>query len=299
VETSEKIARLKEQRDAVILAHNYQRPEIQDVADFVGDSLELSIKASRTEAKTILFCAVTFMAETAKILSPRKKVLVPRRDSRCPMADMVTVDDLIRAKAEHPSAAVVSYVNTKADGKAESDICCTSANAVNVVESLDEDEVIFVPDMNLAHYVSTQTRKKIIPWKGFCLVHARMLASEVEAARARRPEAVVLVHPECPPDVVDLADEVLSTSGMVRYANRSDAREFLVATEEGILHRMGKENPGKTFMPAGTPRVCSNMKKITLDDVVRSLETETYEVSLDESTIARASSALKRMVEIS
>jgi len=297
--TSADIARLKHEKDVLILAHNYQRPEVQDVADFVGDSLELSIKASRAEQQTILFCAVTFMAETAKILSPRKKVLVPRIDARCPMADMVSVGDLIRLKAGHPDAAVVCYVNTNADVKAESDVCCTSANAVKVVQSLDEDEVIFVPDINLAHWVSRQTNKKIIPWKGFCHVHARMRANEVSGARAARPDAVLLVHPECPPDVIDLADQVLSTGGMVRFAARSEAREFLVATEEGILYRMKKENPDKVFMPAGLPRVCSNMKKITLDDVARSLAEERHEISLDESTLARASRALRRMMELS
>jgi quinolinate synthase len=295
----EEILSLKTRMGATILAHNYQIPPIQDLADFVGDSLELSIKATNVDNQTIVFCGVTFMAETAKILNPGKKVLIPRRDARCPMAEMATAEEIIEARKNHPDAAVVSYVNTNADVKAVSDVCCTSANAVKIVESIDEDEIIFVPDQHLANYVATQTEKTIIPWGGFCYVHARILASEVRDAKTLHPEAVLLVHPECPTEIIELADEVLSTGGMVRYARESDAREFLIGTEEGLLYRLAKENPGKRFMPAGTPRTCTSMKKITLSDTYESLARGRYEVDLPGEVMRRAERSLKRMIELS
>jgi quinolinate synthase len=295
----DRIRSLQKERDAIILAHNYQIPEIQDIADYLGDSLELSIKASKTEQPTILFCGVTFMAETAKILSPEKEVLIPRRDARCPMADMVTPEDVLRMRKNHPSAAVVSYVNTNVEVKAVSDICCTSANAVKVVESLEADDIIFLPDEHLANYVATQTSKTIIPWKGFCHVHRRIRRDEILEAKRRNPSAVLLVHPECTTDVLDIADEVLSTGGMVRYAKESDATEFLIGTEEGLIHRLRKENPTKKFLPAGTPRICTSMKKIRLDDVARSLSEGVYKVEVEEKVRAQAGRALKRMTEIS
>ncbi len=293
------IAEMKLDKGAVILAHNYQRPEIQDMADFVGDSLELSIKASRAEEDLIVFCGVSFMAETAKILCPDKKVLIPRPDARCPMADMVTLQDLIQAKEEHPSAKVVSYVNTNAEIKAESDICCTSANAVAVVESVDSDEVIFVPDTNLANYVSGSTEKTIIPWNGYCHVHARMSATEALQAKQLHPNAILLVHPECTPELIGIADRVLSTGGMIRCARQSGPQDYLVATEEGILYRLRRENPTCRFMPAGTPRVCPNMKKITIGDLHNALAAGRYEVNLEESLRLRASRAINRMLALS
>ncbi len=295
----DEIRRLKRERKAIFLAHNYQIPAVQDLADFLGDSLELSIRASEVDHPTILFCGVTFMAETAKILSPHKKVLIPRRDARCPMADMATAEEVAEARKEHPKAAVVSYVNTNVEVKAESDVCCTSANAVKIVEAIDEDEIIFVPDMHLANYVSTQTSKKIIPWKGFCYVHARIWASEAREAKKLHPDAIVLIHPECPAEVIELADEVLSTGGMVRFARESDAKEFLIGTEEGLLYRLRKENPGKVFMAAGTPRICTGMKKIALPDVYEALAQDRYEVDIPEDTRRRAEGALRRMIDLS
>ena len=290
---SEEIIRLKAKRNAVILAHNYQIPEIQDLSDFLGDSLELSIKASSVDESTIIFCGVTFMAETAKILSPNKTVLAPRLDARCPMADMATAEEVLEAKAKHPGAAVVSYVNTNAEVKAVSDVCCTSANAVRVVEALEEKEIIFVPDKHLAHYVSTQTSKKIIPWNGYCYVHSKMWASEVEEAKELHPDAPLLVHPECPAEIIKMADRVLSTGGMVKFAKESAAREFLIGTEEGLIYRLRKENPDKDFLPAGTPRICTAMKKISLDDLHHSLAKGVHSVEIPEDVRSRAEVSLK------
>jgi len=298
-QTKDKIQSLREELEAVILAHNYQIPEIQEVADFVGDSLELSVKASKVDQDVILFCGVTFMAETAKILCSQKKVIIPRREARCPMADMASAEAIKTARQEHPDAAVVSYVNTNAEVKAVSDVCCTSSNAIKVVESLDEQEIIFVPDINLARYVQRHTTKKIIPWQGFCYVHARFLPSEVKKAKQLHPDALLLVHPECPEEVIDLADEVLSTGGMVRFARESSATEFLIATEEGLLHRLARENPRKRFMAAGVPRICSSMKRIGMDDVVKALLTQRYEVEVPERVRRGAEQALRRMIDVS
>lgn len=290
------ILRLKNEKDAVLLVHNYQIGEIQDLADFLGDSLGLSREASRISEKLIVFCGVTFMAETAKILSPEKKVLLPRKDAECPMAEMVNVEDLKKLKAEHPNAVVVTYVNSTAEVKAESDVCCTSANAVKVVQNIDADEIIFTPDRNLASYVQRFTKKKIIPWDGFCYVHNQFTREEVIQAKKAHPDALLVVHPECPPEVVDEADEVFSTGGMVKAARESSAREFLVGTEEGMLYRLKKENPEKNFYSAGTAKFCRGMKATRLEDLYNALLKEQYEIILPEETMNRARMALERML---
>lgn len=295
----DEIQKLKKERGAVIIAHNYQIPEIQALADFTGDSLDLSRKAAATDAEVIVFCGVRFMAETAKLLSPQKTVLLPRLDAGCFMADTVTAEDVRALKKEHPGARVVTYVNTNADVKAESDICCTSANAVQVVESVDADEIIFVPDRNLAAYVQSKTKKHIIPWNGFCPVHERFSASEVAASKVFMKDAPLLVHPECRPEVVALADAVLSTNQMLDYVAKSSARRYIIATEDGILYRMKKENPHKEFHPAGGPKVCLNMKKTTVSDVHAALEKMQYPITVPAEVADRAAAAIRRMLEAS
>jgi len=291
------IARLKAERGAVLLVHNYQRPEIQELADHLGDSLALARAAAGTDAKMIVFCGVTFMAGTAKILSPAKTVLIPQKEARCPMAEMVDLRELEALKARHPDAAVVCYVNTYADVKARADVCVTSANAVKVVQSLPQRRVIFVPDRNLAAYCQRFTDKEIIPWPGFCYVHARITYEDVMQARQAVPDAVLLVHPECPPEVIDCADEVLSTEGMVKYAAASDRRSFLIATEEGLIARLRREFPAKTFYAAGTPRVCTQMKLTTLQDVYLALAERRYVIDLPEAVMQRARASLERMLQ--
>lgn len=293
-----RICRLKEERDAVILAHNYQIAPIQDLADFTGDSLELARAATRVQRSVIVFCGVDFMAESAAILNPDKTVLIPSLHACCPMAAMATAEKVRAARRELPGAAVCSYVNTSAEVKAESDICCTSANAVRVVASLEEDEVLFVPDRNLAHYVSTQTDKKIHPWPGYCIVHDRLTVDEVQAARRQHPDAVLMVHPECRPEVVAQADVVLSTSGMLRYAQQSEATEFIVGTEEGLLHPLRKENPEKRFYLAAPHMVCRAMKQITLENLLEALELQRYVVRVPEEIRLRAKRALDRMLMV-
>jgi quinolinate synthase len=290
------ILRLKEEKNAVILAHNYQRPEIQDIADFLGDSLELSRKAAAACAPVIVFCGVKFMAETAKILSPDKTVLLPRFDAGCPMASMADAETLRRMKAAHPNAAVVTYVNSTAEVKAESDICVTSANAVGIVQKLDAEEILFLPDRNLAAYVQRFTDKKIIPWPGFCYVHEQFGKDEFLAARKNHPGAVLLAHPECRPEVIDLADRVLSTSGMLKFVRESQAGAFIIGTEEGILHRMQAENPGKEFFALGSVKTCLNMKKTRLEDVHRSLVEGRHNVTLPADLMDRARVALEKML---
>jgi quinolinate synthase len=290
------ILRLKEEKHAVILAHNYQRPEIQDIADFLGDSLELSRKAAAAGAPVIVFCGVKFMAETAKILSPHRTVLLPRFDAGCPMAGMADVETLRRMKSLHPNAAVVTYVNSTAEVKAESDICVTSANAVGIVQKLDAEEILFLPDRNLAAYVQRFTGKKIIPWPGFCYVHEQFGREEVQAARKSHPGAVLLAHPECRPEVIDLADRVMSTSGMLKFVRESEAETFIIGTEEGILHRMKSENPGKTFLALGPVKTCVNMKKTRLEDLRRSLELGRHDVTLPAEIMDRARIALEKML---
>jgi len=293
----QEILQLKEAHRAILLVHNYQRPEIQDLGDFVGDSLELSRKAATTDAPMIVFCGVRFMAETAKILSPEKTVLLPRLDAGCPLADMVDVDGLRKLKAQHPDAVVVTYVNSSAEVKAESDICVTSANAVQVVQKLEAKEIIFTPDKNLAHYVQRFTEKKIIPWEGFCYVHQQFRVEEVLSARQAHPNAVLLVHPECRPEIIDLADEVLSTSGMLRFAKASSAKEFIIGTEEGLLHRLKKENPDKMFYSLGSLKTCRNMKLTRLQDLHSALVKNQHEIHIDPQIITKAQNALQAMLK--
>ncbi len=294
----EEILKIKQKKKAVILAHNYQRLEVQEIADFIGDSFELARKAREVDAEIIVFCGVIFMAEMAKILNPDKKVLIPRIDARCPMADMVTVKDVSELKKKYPDAIVVSYVNTNADVKAISDICCTSANALKVVNSLDSEKIIFLPDENLANYVSRFVKNEIIPFKGFCYVHKRFQYDEVKKAKDAHPDALLIVHPECDPDIIALADEVASTSGMIKIAKNSNNKKFLIGTEEGLIHRMRKEIPDKEFYSAGTSKMCHNMKKIRIEDVYESLLNEKEEVIIDREIMDRAKKPLERMLEV-
>ena len=294
----EKIISLKTRKNAIILAHNYQLGEIQDIADFVGDSLELSQKAAKTDADVIVFCGVHFMAETASILSPNKIVLLPDIHAGCPMANMITAERLREKKKEHPRATVVCYINTTAAVKAESDICCTSANAVRVIESLDAEEILFVPDQYLGNYISTKTKKKMILWPGFCITHMRIQPQNIIALKQEYPQAKVVVHPECRPEVIALADEVLSTGGIIRFARETEAKETIVGTEIGILHRLRKENPGKKFIPASEQAICPRMKLITLERVLWSLQEMTPEVKVPEKIRLKAKVAVDKMLEI-
>ena len=294
----EEILALKEKRNAIILAHNYQRPEVQDIADLTGDSLELARAAAAMKGEVIVFCGVDFMAETAAILAPEKTVLLPAPDACCPMAEMVTADELRFARARHPGAAVVCYVNTTAGVKAESDICCTSANAIDVVNSLKEERLIFVPDKNLGRYAARFTKKEILPWEGFCLVHDRYTPADVARAKEAHPGAIVLVHPECRPEVIDLADHVASTSGIVRYVRTSPGTEFIIGTETGILHRLAKECPGKHCFPLSDKAVCVNMKKTTLAHVRDALVTGQPTITVPEEIAARARRAIERMLAL-
>jgi quinolinate synthase len=289
----ERILELKRERNAVILVHNYQRGEVQDIADFVGDSLELSQQASQTSADVIVFCGVHFMAETASILNPRKTVLLPDISSGCPMADMITADQLRRKKAEIPGATVVAYVNTTAAVKAEADYCCTSANGVRVVQNIENDKIIFVPDQYLGDFISRRTGKKMTLWPGYCPTHLRILPEDIIQRKKEHPGAKVVAHPECRPEVVALANEALSTSGMVRYAARPDVRELIVGTEVELLYRLNKDTP---FYPASARAVCPDMKKITLEKVLKSLETLTPEVKVPEEIRVKAIAAVDRML---
>jgi quinolinate synthase len=293
-----KILRLKEQRNAVILAHNYQRPEVQDIGDFVGDSLELSRQAAETDAEVIVFCGVHFMAETAAILSPGKTVLLPDEESGCPMADMVTADELIDKKKELQGAHVVCYVNSSAAVKAESEICCTSANAVKVVQSVGDGTILFVPDQYLGHYVSTLVNRPMVLWPGYCPTHARIQPGDITNLKGRYPGSIVLVHPECRPEVTDVADEVLSTGGMLRFAGQTAAKVLIIATETGLLHRLKKENPGKTFLPVASVVLCPNMKKITLEKVLWALEDMKPVITVPEETRLRARLAVDKMLAV-
>jgi quinolinate synthase len=294
----EKIQELKKKRNAVILAHNYQIPQVQDIADFVGDSLGLSMEAAGTNADVIVFCGVHFMAETAKILSPEKTVLLPEEKAGCPMADMITAEDVKALKERHPGAAVLCYINTSAAVKAECDLCCTSANAVRMVREVlkNEKEIIFVPDRYLAAYVAAQTGRAIIPWQGFCPTHARILPENIAEMKALHPEAEVLVHPECTPELIGLADHVASTEGMCRYAKESKSTEFIIATERGIIHRMERENPEKRFHPASRFALCPNMKYTTPEKILRALEDTVYEIRVPEDIAARARRCIERML---
>ena len=295
----EKIQRLKKQRNAVILAHNYQIGEVQDVADFTGDSLGLSIQAATTQAETIVFCGVQFMAETAKILSPQKTVLLPEKTAGCPMADMIDARSLGELKNRHPDALVVCYVNTTAEVKALSDYCCTSSNALQVVESLPADrEIIFVPDRNLGGYIIEKTGRQMVLWPGYCLTHARITEDDVAEAKKKHPDAVVIAHPECRKEVRDCADELLSTGGMLRFAAESSRQSFIVVTEIGIIHTLKKQNPQKQFIPVADSAICGNMKKINLEKVLWSLEDMQYAITVAEDVRKPARAALDRMLEV-
>ena len=319
---TKEILQLKEEKNALILAHNYQRAEIQDLADIIGDSLELSRAAAKTNNPIIVFCGVHFMAESASILSPDKIVLLPEITAGCPMADMITVEgprrtdrkeyrDLLGIafefadtftlrdlKSKYPAAPVVCYVNTSAAVKAESDICCTSSNALKVVESLKEDTIIMVPDRNLSAYVAKRTKKKIITWDGFCHVHQRVSAANINSLRAEHPEAVVIVHPECPLEIQDMADHIASTSGILRLAKEIDKKEFIIGTEEGLGHRLKKENPDKEFYFAYEHMVCPNMKRITLRSLRNALRDMQYVIKVPDDIRVKAKRALDRMLEV-
>lgn len=294
-----KIARLKKKRNAVIIAHNYQRDEIQEIADIGGDSLALSQAAVRTDADVIVFCGVKFMAESASILNPDKKVLLPVLEAGCPLADMITPEKLRAKKKEHPEAAVVCYVNSSAEVKAESDIACTSSNAIDIVKSLKEREVIFVPDKNLGRYVQSQVPdKKIILWEGFCPTHIRVQEEDVVTAKRQHPEAEVVAHPECNPGVLALSDHICSTGGMFKYVKASGSKEFIIATEAGMLYRLQKENPDKKFYLPTPNLVCANMKLITLGWVAHSLEMLVYEIKVSDEISAKAKKTLDRMLQV-
>ena len=295
----ERIQKLKQKLNAVIVSHNYQRPEVQDIADFVGDSLELARQSTKVDAQVIVFCGVHFMAESAAILNPSRIVLLAEGSAGCPMADMIDVDDLREWKERYPKAGVVCYVNSSAAVKAESDICCTSANGVKIVESLPHDEILFVPDQNLGHYISTKTKKSIILYPGFCITHHRISPEQVKLARELHPGAVVVVHPECNPEVVSLADAVLSTSQMLRHVRENPAKIFLIGTEEGLLHRLYKENPDKTFYSLSPGIMCPNMKRTTLETVAITMETMSNIITVPEETRLKAKRALDRMLEVS
>ncbi|HBA88973.1 MAG TPA: quinolinate synthase [Geobacter sp.] len=292
------IKTLLKERNAVLLAHNYMRDEVQEIADITGDSLALSMEAARTDADVIVFCGVHFMAESASILSPQKTVLLPRLDAGCPMADMVTVEGLVELKAKLPGVPVVTYVNSSAAVKAESDICCTSANALKVVQSLPEQEIIFAPDKNLGSYVARFTDKRFHLWEGYCPTHERLKPEVVRELKAKHPDAPFVCHPECNPAVVALADHACSTTGMYDYCQKSDARKFIIGTEAGILWRLRRDNPDKEFILASPALVCPNMKLTSLEDVLEALETMKPVVKVPEEIRIPAKRALDRMLAI-
>jgi quinolinate synthase len=295
----EKITRLKEELRAIIVAHNYQRAEVQDIADFVGDSLELSRHCIKTDARTIVFCGVRFMAETAAILNPDRTVLLPEGGAGCPPADMITGEELRRWKQRYPEATVVCYINSSAETKAESDICCTSANGIEIVNSVANDNILFIPDKNLGHYVSTQTKKNIILYPGFCYVHHRIKPEQVKLAKKRHPDAEVLVHPECRPEVIVLAEAALSTSQMLSYVKASSHNQFIIGTEEGILHGLSLENPDKSFYLISNSQICTDMKKTTLEKVAQAMELRQNIVTVPEEIRIKAKRAVDRMLAVS
>lgn len=296
----DEILRLKKERDAIILAHNYQISDVQEVADVVGDSFALSKHAANTQHKVIVFCGVHFMAESAKILSPEKTVLLPARDAGCPMAEMVTAERLREMKARYPEAAVVCYVNSSAEVKAEADICCTSSNAVKVVKSVKNKQILFVPDQNLGSYIAKQVpEKEMILWKGFCITHRRVRVDEVKKIRELHPNAKLLVHPECEPEVQALADFLGSTSEIMKYAKEIPDKDIIIGTEEGVIHGMKKENPDKNFYLLSPGLVCVNMKKTRLQDVHDSLLNMQHEITVDEEVRVKALKSLEEMLKIS
>lgn len=289
--------KLKE-KNAILLAHNYQPPEIQDVADMCGDSLELSIRAGKTDADIIVFCGVHFMAETASIISPDKKVLLPKLDAGCPMADMITPETLMEKKQSLPGVPVVTYVNSPASVKAISDICCTSANAVKVVNSLPDKAVLMTPDKNLAQYTAQHTTKKIHYWEGYCPIHNNLTPDMLSETKQKYPNAIALAHPECRSDVLLLADEILSTSGMLKYVSQSDKNEFVIVTESGLIYPLKKNHPDKKFYSASDVLNCPDMKKITLQDIVNTLDNLSPEIRVSTDIRERARSAVERMISI-
>ncbi|SNT01759.1 quinolinate synthetase [Anaerovirgula multivorans] len=299
-EMIQEINQLRREKKAVILAHNYQVPEIQDIADVVGDSLKLSQEAAKTNADIIVLSGVHFMAESVKILSPDRKVLLPVYDAGCPMADMIDVEKLRKFKEENPNVPVVCYVNSSAEVKAESDICCTSSNALKVVKSVHSDKVLFIPDKNLGDYIDRQLpEKQVISWQGFCITHHRVKTTEIDAVRQQHPEASILVHPECAPEIVEKADFIGSTSEIIKYATESDGKTFVIGTEMGVLHKLRKNNPHKKFYLLSPALVCFNMKKTTLRDIYLALLNEEKEILVEEEVRLRALNSLKRMLEIS
>jgi quinolinate synthase len=298
-ELVQRILDLKKKINAVILVHNYQLGEVQDIADFLGDSLELSQRAAETKADVIVFCGVHFMAETASILCPDKTIILPDLHAGCPMADMITPDTLRKMKSEHPDALVVCYINTSAEVKAESDICVTSANAIKIVDKLPQNkEIIFVPDQYLGSHVASRTGRKMILWPGYCPTHARIRADDIQRLKREYPQAKVVVHPECRPEVIELADDVLSTGGIIRFVKTTEARQIIVGTEVGIIHRLRRENPEKVYIPVSEQAVCPYMKLITLDVLLRSMEEMKPEVKVPEEIRVRAKAAVDRMLEV-
>lgn len=295
----QQIRKLARERNALLIAHNYQRDEVQEVADITGDSLALSMEAAKTECDVIVFCGVHFMAESAAILAPEKTVLLPRPDSGCPMADMVTAEGLIALKADHPDATVVTYVNSSAAVKAESDICCTSSNAISVTRSLPAKKLLMVPDRNLGRYIARRVPEKdYIFWEGYCPTHDRLKTEEIIQAKADHPDALFMAHPECRPEILELADHICSTSGMYEFARTNPASTFIVGTEEGILWRLRKENPDKTFIIPSRGLICPNMKLTSLEDILNSLETLEPRITVPEPIRLRALTALERMLAV-
>lgn len=297
-ELQKKVRKLVKEKNAILLAHNYQRAEIQEIADLTGDSYELSVRASKTDADIIVFCGVRFMAESAKILSPDKTVLLPNANAGCPMADMITAQQLAGLKSQYPEAYVVSYVNTNADVKALSDVCCTSSNAVNIVKAVPARKVIFVPDKNLGSYVKRFVEKDMIIWNGYCPTHHHIYPEEIIPLKEKYPDAPFVCHPECRPEVIELADKVTSTSGIIRFTKDDAHNQFIIGTEEGIMYQLRKNSPGKEFILASNGFICPNMKRTRLEDVVLALEKNQYEIKLSPVIIEKARLPLERMIEM-
>jgi len=295
----QQIKQLAAERNALLMAHNYQRDEVQEIAEITGDSLALSMEAAKTDKQVIVFCGVHFMAESAAILAPEKTVLLPREDAGCPMADMITAEQLREFKAQHPGATVVTYVNSTAAVKAESDICCTSSNAVNVARSLEADKLLMVPDRNLGRYIAKHVpEKECICWEGYCPTHDRLKVEEIVQAKAEHPDAPFVAHPECTPEILELADHICSTSGMYEYAKSNPAKKFIIGTEMGILWRLKKDNPEKEFILPSRALVCPNMKLTSLEDILKCLQTMEPQITVDEETREQAKLTLDRMLAV-